>query len=227
MEHIHVWISNIITICIRNGFTRKSVVRKFNCHIAFALIFSARRCLLFFILFFSGFYSFPAFLAFSHFAFFFLVNFFFCLRYPFLFCCCSGISSIFFVFTISMVFHFIVQLFRTIRSKHFLFEEAFFNCCTGRSYSLLLSQRSFFLVFPLSLSTLLSLHHLLLTSSTLSLHFHHSPTFGSVLMFFHFIQRVFFTFSDWNHMKSISFCWTFIHLPPGTLSLLNLPRLWK
>lgn len=121
---------------------------------------------------------------------------FFCLRYPFLFCCCSGISSIFFVFTISMVFHFIVQLFRTIRSKHFLFEEAFFNCCTGRSYSLLLSQRSFFLVFPLSLSTLLSLHHLLLTSSTLSLHFHHSPTFGSVLMFFHFIQRVFFTFSD-------------------------------
>lgn len=91
MEHIHVWISNIITICIRNGFTRKSVVRKFNCHIAFALIFSARRCLLFFILFFSGFYSFPAFLSFSHFAFFFLVNFFFVSATPF----CSAAALVF------------------------------------------------------------------------------------------------------------------------------------
>lgn len=133
--------------------------------------------------------------------------------YPF-FYSTAVLSSIIFVFSISMVFHFIVQLFRTIRSKHFLFEEAFFNCCTGRSYSLLLSQRRFFLAFPF---VFLSFHRFI--SAPRSLFWKSGNVFP--------LQRVFYSFSDWNHVKSISFCWTFIHLPPGTLSLLNLPRLWK
>lgn len=183
MEHIHVWISNNIQYAFVNGSTRKSVVRKFNCHIAFALIpNSALSFFLFYssLVFFIHLQYFSRSLDLSFCAFLPLWSLVFSPLSPF-FCSAAVLSSIFFVFTISMVFHFIVQLFRTIRSKHFLFEEAFFNCCAGRSYSLLLSRRSFLLVFAFFFYFTFSLFFSLCHPISISLHFSTCLSFAFLL----------------------------------------------